>query len=160
MTDLPGILLLSLRFLLALTLYLFLAWAVRIIWQDLRQIKTVSQQQAINPLLLTIDAGPNDLTTHFLINPENILGRGPNCDINLQDETVSGQHARFYFEHKHWWLQDLGSSNGTYLNDLPLDQAAVLTDKDHLRFGGITAEVQLQEELLDTSHDLSEGIDT
>ena len=161
MNDLPGILLLSLRFLLAICLYLFLAWALRIIWQDLRQSKTASLKQAISPLQLTIEPGLDGAPIHFLTNPENILGRSSNCDISVTDETVSSQHARFFYEHKQWWLQDLGSSNGTFLNDLPLEQPAVLADHDLLRFGRITAEIRLQqEEDLLNPQDFLEGFET
>ena len=157
MSDLPGIVLLSLRILLALCLYLFLAWAVRIIWQDLRQTHTSRQQQIINPLQLTVEFGEGGPTMHFLTNPENILGRGANCDIRLLEQTVSSKHARIYFEHRQWWLEDLGSSNGTFLNEMPLLQPAVLTDRDHVRFGKAAAEIRILDDQEPSPKDLREG---
>ena len=157
MSDLPGIVLLSLRILLALCLYFFLAWAVRIIWQDLRQTHTASQDESISPLQLTVEFGEAGPATHFLTNPENILGRGANCDIHLPEQTVSSKHARIYYEHRQWWLEDLGSSNGTFLNDIPLLQPAVLTDHDRIMFGKVTAEIKIQEGQDLTLHDFREG---
>jgi hypothetical protein len=51
---------------------------------------------------------------------ELIVGRHPSCDIVLGDPTVSRRHARLRFRDANWVLHDLGSTNGTLVNDAPV----------------------------------------
>lgn len=44
------------------------------------------------------------------------LGRLPSCDWPLEDSSISRQHGRLVFENNAWFLEDLGSSNGSQLN--------------------------------------------
>src|SRR5258708_32895832 len=41
------------------------------------------------------------------------IGRSADCDLILQSKDVSSRHAQLILRHKIWWLQDLGSTNGT-----------------------------------------------
>ncbi len=144
MTELPGLILLSLRAGLFIALYLFLFWAVRIIWKDFQQARASAAEEHISPLILVIQHNDEEVS-HVLINPEYMIGRSPKADIHIPDETVSSEHARVFYDHKRWWLEDLGSSNGTYLNELPLDQPVVLADQDLIRLGKITSQIQIPE---------------
>jgi hypothetical protein len=135
MTDLPGILLLGLRFGLAICLYLFLFWALRILWRSLQSSRD-SEQSSPPPLTLAITE--DEMSDSFaLINTENLIGRAEECTIQLKNSTVSNLHARIYYTRKQWWIEDLNSSNGTFLNDIQVDQATVLTDKDYLSLGSL-----------------------
>ena len=71
------------------------------------------------------------------------LGRDPASDLVLEDKTISAQHARLTYHHRQWWIEDLRSTNGTYLNEEPVTAPIVLTDGDHLRLGGLVFQVQL-----------------
>jgi hypothetical protein len=142
MTDLPGLIFLGLRVSLAVLLYLFLFWSVKTIWRDFQLTRTNASQAPIIPLILIFDRSEEE-STHVLMNAENIVGRSIEADIHLPDETVSSHHARIFYEQKRWWIEDLNSSNGIYLNEIFLDQPAVLADKDILRLGNITAQVQI-----------------
>ena len=44
------------------------------------------------------------------------IGRSAECEVSLQDSHVSRVHARCFPESGQWWLEDLNSSNGTYVN--------------------------------------------
>jgi hypothetical protein len=64
------------------------------------------------------------------------LGRGGQNDIALaNDEYVSARHARFEPRQDGVWVQDLGSTNGTYLNGARLEQPRRLADGDIVRIG-------------------------
>ncbi len=140
MSDLPGLILLSLRFLLVICLYVFLARALWILWKNLQIDNT--PKQTVTPINITISAGEEPPKTHLLTNPVYLLGRAASCDISLPNETVSGLHARIYYESANWWVEDLGSSNGTLLNESYLEQPTVLTDSDQLQFGNVNAAVE------------------
>lgn len=65
----------------------------------------------------------------------NLIGRGDEATIRIDDAGVSRQHATIRREGGHFWLVDLGSANGTYVNDTALTSARVLRDGDRIQFG-------------------------
>lgn len=143
MENVAGLLLLSLRLSLAIVLFLFLFWAIRIIWKDISKLAKEEALNVIPPIYLTINSGDYD-TQSFTI-PEIIIGRGATCDLRISDETVSSLHARLFFSLNQWWVEDHGSSNGSFLNDSNLTTAAVLTQGDQLRLGKIKIEISFSE---------------
>lgn len=67
------------------------------------------------------------------------LGRSATSTIVLADEKVSRRHAMVHAQGENeFWLIDLGSANGTYLNGRRVSQPCRLADKDQLRVGGFT----------------------
>jgi pSer/pThr/pTyr-binding forkhead associated (FHA) protein len=50
------------------------------------------------------------------LQPESSLGAEHENDIVLSDPFVSGYHARLHWDGVSWWIEDLGSRNGTYIN--------------------------------------------
>ncbi len=65
---------------------------------------------------LIVETGPQAGLTYVLADGDTIAGRGADCDIFLGDVTVSREHARFSAESGTLRVQDLGSTNGTYVN--------------------------------------------
>ena len=66
-----------------------------------------------------------------------IIGRAPECDIELADATVSRRHAEVVRDGDAWFIRDLGSSNGTKVNGAGVvDQ--ILNDDDEIRLGAVT----------------------
>lgn len=61
----------------------------------------------------------------YLDQGELLLGRNKDCDIEVQDIEISRQHLRFFSENRRWFVQDLGSTNGTYVNKLRVDRYMV-----------------------------------
>lgn len=67
-------------------------------------------------LRLEVLMGPMDGFTHFSTKGEVVLGRGPSADMVLElDSRVSSRHARVFLDKGLIWLEDLGSTNGTFL---------------------------------------------
>ncbi|MGX4731863.1 FHA domain-containing protein [Kitasatospora griseola] len=64
-----------------------------------------------------------------------LIGRMIGSGLRLGDATVSRRHAELRFEGGDWMLYDLGSSNGTYVNDRRLAGSTVVRPGDRLRFG-------------------------
>ena len=73
----------------------------------------------------------------FLTRDEMVIGRDPATEICLADESISRRHAKLTRRGDAVLLTDLGSANGTYLNDRRVDQAypVALTKEDMLRIG-------------------------
>ena len=70
--------------------------------------------------------------------PEIFIGRDPSCDFSLDDTTISLRHCKLSFHHKQWWAEDLGSTNGTLLNQVPIENPVILADGDEIGVGRVT----------------------
>src|SRR5690606_9798382 len=66
---------------------------------------------------------------------ETTLGRDPSCDIQIDSPGVSRRHARILLHEQEVVLEDLGSSNGTFLNGNRLRPSAHLSPGDEIRLG-------------------------
>lgn len=71
----------------------------------------------------------------FTLEDFNLIGRSEEATIRLADAGISRQHATIRREGGHYWLVDLGSANGSYVNDVALTNARALRDGDRLQFG-------------------------
>jgi len=86
---------------------------------------------------LVIRSGPRTGQQFGLNRGRNTVGRDPShADIVLDEETVSGEHARVQFEQGQFYLYDLASTNGTYINNRRI-QRQLLMDGDVVRFGNV-----------------------
>lgn len=65
------------------------------------------------------------------------IGRSNRNSIVLEDSYVSQEHARLVRRDGHWWLNDLGSRNGTLLNEVPLTAETVVTTGDVITIGRV-----------------------
>jgi hypothetical protein len=73
--------------------------------------------------LLVLDPGESQLARgeHIPLASLNSLGRSPESSIRLDDTFVSFEHALLSYRDRLWWLEDLGSTNGTLLNRHPVN---------------------------------------
>ena len=126
---------LILRLALAVALYAFLAWALWTLLQELRQQGERLAGQKLPEITLSIKNEQNPETTRHFSQPEIMIGRDPNCDLSLMDEALSAHHARLTHHHGQWWLEDLNSTNGTFLNREKLTTAAVIITGDQIKCG-------------------------
>jgi len=63
------------------------------------------------------------------------IGRGSDCDLTLRSKWVSRHHAQIHLSGSILWLRDLGSTNGTLLNQKEVKEAELLEVGDHIHFG-------------------------
>ncbi len=137
-----GIIAFVIRVLLALSLLAFIAVLFLTIWRQLKaQIKIISPEFYSHINLLPI--GEEDRESFEIKQAEVLIGRDPNCKVHIQNETVSAQHSRLYYADQHWWINDLNSTNGTFLNDEVIDRPCVLTENDVLTFGEVKFNVKI-----------------
>lgn len=79
-----------------------------------------------------------DVKTHrpvYLRKKDVLIGRGNDCDIQINIDTVSSEHARIHLTSHGWALSDLNSHNGTKLNGRYISQPQLIFDEDLITFG-------------------------
>jgi DNA-binding winged helix-turn-helix (wHTH) protein len=77
-------------------------------------------------------------TVHRIVTGENLLGRDDDCSVVIEGQGVSRHHAKVTAGSGEVTIEDLGSKNGTWLNDRRLDAIATLRSGDTLRLGTVT----------------------
>jgi pSer/pThr/pTyr-binding forkhead associated (FHA) protein len=87
------------------------------------------------------DESGRRVATHRL-NATLQVGRADACHIKLQDTYVSNFHARLYPKNGAWHVEDLGSTNGTYLNRQRVSGSVELQAGDEVRVGKTTLELR------------------
>ena len=78
----------------------------------------------------------------FRLAASMAIGRDPACEIRVDDTYASQQHARIFGKGGHWFVEDLGSTNGTYLNERKVTSASEVHAGDRLRVGRTILELR------------------
>ena len=71
-----------------------------------------------------------------------VVGRAPECELLLADTYVSQQHARIFGKNGSWYVEDLGSTNGTFVNEQKLAAPAMVQPGDRVRVGTTVMELR------------------
>lgn len=137
-----GVISFILRIVLALVVYAFLGWVILTIWQELRLRSQLVNLQRI-PRISLAPVDFSEQNRQEFSTAQVIIGRDPGCDYYLPHDTVSARHARLSYHHNHWWIEDLDSTNGTFLNDEAIATSAVIISEDRLRCGKINLLVSI-----------------
>jgi len=87
------------------------------------------------PGTLTVTEGSLAGTTLSLMESGVLLGRNPECTLVLDDDFASGRHARIFRRDGGWFVEDLGSTNGTYLGSTRLTEPKPVQVGSTLRIG-------------------------
>lgn len=137
--------LLILRILFIILLYLFLMQVVFVITKDLRKSSStaanaVDDAPPVLGHLVVVDSGPTAILpgTRFDLRPQTTIGRGPTNTIQMTDNSISSEHTRLWNRNGLWYVQDAGSTNGTWVNNQPAMDALPAKIGDIVQVGFIT----------------------
>ncbi|HEY3475688.1 MAG TPA: FHA domain-containing protein [Anaerolineales bacterium] len=136
---------LLLRLTLAVALYAFLGWAL---WNLLREFKQQGDKlstQKKPAITLTVQIDEDKQSVRQFSEPQIMIGRDTNCDLSIMDEAMSAHHARLTHHHGQWWLEDLNSTNGTFLNREKLTTPAVVITGDHFKCGNTVFSIEVED---------------
>jgi len=146
-----AILVLILRFALAIALYTFLGWILSILWQEVKQQGELlaTQKKPVVRVYAKLESGKE--IHHRYSQTEVTIGRDPNCDFPILDEAISAHHARISYHHSQWWLEDLASTNGIFMGKSKVSVPTVLITSDQFKCGNtmFTVEMDALSEKLD-----------
>jgi hypothetical protein len=138
-----------------IVLYLFLLWVARSVLKDLRRVRDTQapgsaaaapgvapEATGIHSALggadarLVVERAPGHTPgMEYEIAAGAVLGRGDQAEIRLDDPFASSLHARLTRQGRVIVIEDLGSTNGTYLNEELLGGPAPLHPGDRVRIG-------------------------
>jgi len=127
------------KFAILAIVYLIIFFALRIMYKDIKSggRKKVSNRKSSFGLEV-IEAGENTNLKNGGIIPvqgELTIGRRNNNHLILEDQFVSGNHARIFVKNTDYMIEDMGSTNGTKLNDERLEDRAILRVGDEIQIG-------------------------
>lgn len=139
-----GVVFLILRILLVAMLFGFVGWSLYILWKDLRSQATAVQSRRAPALSLSITNTLDDQARTFTTT-EVLIGRSPTASYSVRNETVSSNHARLVYRQNQWWVEDLRSTNGSFLNEERIYTPTVVMNGDDLRCGQVNIQVKIEE---------------
>jgi len=129
-----GIIVLIFRVLLIAVLYLFLGVVIISLWKQL-SVK-IPGRTAESISTLTLDPMEFNSPSKIFKNRKIItIGRNSGNDICFDDIELSNHHAMFRYHHNQWWIEDVHSTNGTFLNGEMIKNPTVLFSDDIIRCG-------------------------
>jgi len=145
----------ALKFGFLAVLYLFLLWVARSAMRDLSRYETASAgadpveppsgqrggqalpdlRAGVEPRLLVVAAMGHEPGTTFDLSSGATMGRSDSAEIRVDDPFASSAHARIYPRGDFMYVEDMGSTNGTYLNGRQVKTAERLKMADVIRIG-------------------------
>jgi pSer/pThr/pTyr-binding forkhead associated (FHA) protein len=138
--DILRILLLVLQLGFVALLYLVL---LRFAGSLLKDLRSAEQQQIASRSgigRLAVLESPEDEPpsgSTIALGPINSIGRNVNNTIYVEDDFVSATHAMLTFRGRSWFVEDQGSTNGTYVNGHRIDRPVALSFGDELTVGRV-----------------------
>ncbi len=148
----PVFVLTILKVLFLALLYLFIARAIRVIYLDLvgprapRRSAPAStpapKRKRAQPRELVVTEADGASRTYPMTQEPLQIGRSDTCQVVLADTYASQMHARVYPKDGEWFVEDLGSTNGTYLNRVKVSHPSAVGAGDEIRIGKTSLEVR------------------
>ena len=132
-----------LRIAMVAILYLVILQVVGVSRREMRraahgQVVAAPAAQVVGHLIV-IDAGSTTLTPGSRLNIEPIttLGRAPTNTIVLESNFVSTEHTRILYRDRSLWVEDMGSRNGTFVEQRQVNQAVAVSPGSVLQVGDV-----------------------
>jgi pSer/pThr/pTyr-binding forkhead associated (FHA) protein len=147
----------ALKFGFLAVLYLFLLWVSRSALKELRSTSAPAPEAtgyhpvgpggraaATDAFLVAVRGGGIDPGERFDLFGGLSIGRSPDADVRIEDRFASSIHARLYSRGASYYVEDMNSTNGTFLNGAVLEGEAELADLDEVKIGDTEFRFELQ----------------
>lgn len=126
------------KYIFIIIIYMFIFSIIRLIYLDIKGMDFIgSGDYAYLKLINRKDSLPFKINEYYTIDEELSLGRRGSNDIIIKNPYVSKNHFKIVKDEENYFLEDLDSANGTYLNGEILEDAVELKNGDILKVGNI-----------------------
>ncbi len=125
--------------------YLFFFRVLRAVWVETREVKKnifLTKKNFKPKPHLVVTNSLTGLVHNFEIAGEITIGRAESCTITIDDDFISQSHARVFEKADEIVVEDLGSTNGTYLNKQRVSSPMVVSPGDWLQLGDTIMELK------------------
>jgi hypothetical protein len=126
-----------LRLIFLFMLYAFLWTVVRVLLRDLRAAAREPTAELGRLVVVASPSGEPPGGAVFALDAVTSLGRDVNNAIVLDDEFVSSTHAALTYRGRAWYVEDLGSTNGTFLNGSQVNGLSPVAFGDEIQLGHV-----------------------
>jgi hypothetical protein len=144
-TELPfDWFILLLRIIFIFLLYFFVFQVIRVVSRELRAAAEPhpagQRPDSFHGALRVEDPGKSNLYAGQLVElePVTVIGRDRRATIPVEHSFVSAEHAQISWEEGQWWVADLRSTNGTYVNGSRITVSTALQPGDQIQVGDVT----------------------
>jgi hypothetical protein len=124
-----------LRLLFLAVLYVFLWQVVRALLRDLRAAAREPTRELGRLVVVASASGEPAAGAVFALDAITTIGRDVNNAIVIDDEFVSTSHAALTYRGRAWYVEDLGSTNGTFVNGSQVDGLSPVAFGDEIQVG-------------------------
>jgi pSer/pThr/pTyr-binding forkhead associated (FHA) protein len=128
-----------LRFVIIGIVYIIIFFALRIMYKDIKsggKKKTTHKKKAFGLEVIKVGQNANLKKGGIIpIQGELKIGRKNNNHLILEDQFVSGNHVRIFVKNTDYMIEDLGSTNGTRVNNQRLEERIILKVGDEVEVG-------------------------
>jgi pSer/pThr/pTyr-binding forkhead associated (FHA) protein len=142
-----------LKWCLLALLYLFFLRVLRAVWVEIKGPKLIEEQprkaareakridKRAAPVQLAVVEPVEQRGRRFALTDELTVGRAAGCQVTIDDTYASQLHARVFAQEGQLFVEDLGSTNGTYLNRKKVQGPQVMRRGDRLQVGNTVMEL-------------------
>ncbi len=116
-------------------LYLVLFAIVRVLLRDLRRASLEPGMELGRLVVVASPTGEPPIGAAFPLDAVTSIGRDVNNSVVLDDPYASAEHAVLSFRGRAWYLEDLASTNGTFVDGAPVDQVVPIGFGDEIMIG-------------------------
>ena len=136
--TLYGLLSMIFKYAFVIIIYYFILNIIKMIYLDIRGINNMnSVADTYLKLINRKEKLPFKTQEHYFIGDNTTIGRSDQNDVVLKDRFISKRHARIIKQKGTYFLEDLNSANGTYINGQKISDPIELKDKDLVDIGQV-----------------------
>ena len=138
-----------LSYVFTVIIYLFIFSVIRLIYLDVKKMSRFADNSAndaecasLKPVKSKV-AVQTKLKNRYTKYGSAVIGRSSTCDIVIKEDYISARHVQIWYDDGEWYLQDLGSRNGTAVNGQRIRNTVILDPEDVISLGGLNFAFEL-----------------
>ena len=124
-------------------IYLFIFSVIRLIYLDVKKMNRFEDNNATGANVASLKKAKSKIQTEYPLKSRYpiyesaVIGRSKACDIVIPEDFISSKHLHIWYEDDDWYLEDLGSRNGTSVNGQRIMEPVILDPEDEISIGGL-----------------------